>query len=178
MRKQSTPNVSTSLCTDAVMVLASCCCCLTFTIHWRDDAYPNTNSFWRKGEENYRNNKSTQHDEALQGRKSSMGSLIEHENGSGRSSQFFSSEKPHIYINFNILEIGIKWRQTLVTTYISTLVTIKSEKKFDYFFILNGSSFLQPTHTKFCTLLYRYYKHFCKWQMCVNLFWTSFIQTT
>ena len=74
-----------------------CCCCLTFTIHWRDDAYPNTNSFWRKGEENYRNNKSTQHDEALQGRKSSMGSLIEHENGSGRSSQFFSSEKPHIY---------------------------------------------------------------------------------
>ena len=74
-----------------------CCCCLTFTIHWRDDAYPNTNSFWRKGEENYRNNKSTQHDEALQGRKSSMGSLIEHENGSGRSSQFFSSEKPQIY---------------------------------------------------------------------------------
>ena len=123
--------------------LASSCCCLTFTIHWRDDAYPNTNSFWRKGEENYRNNKSTQHDEALQGRKSSMGSLIEHENGSGRSSQFFSSEKPHIYINFNILEIGIKWRQTLVTTYISTLVTIKSEKKFDYFLILNESSFLQ-----------------------------------
>ena len=54
---------------------SSCCCCLTFTIHWRDDAYPNTNSFWRKGEPvgllmlHYRNNKSTQHDEALQGEK-------------------------------------------------------------------------------------------------------------
>ena len=165
MRKQSTPNVSTSLCTDAVMVLASCCCCLTFTIHWRDDAYPNTNSFWRKGEPvgllmlHYRNNKSTQHDEALQGRKSSMGSLIEHENGSGRSSQFFSSEKPHIYINFNILEIGIKWRQTLVTMYLyKYLSNYKIWKKvwlfFDFEWIIILAAREQPTHTKFGTLLY------------------------
>ena len=38
------------------------------------------------------------------------------------------------------------------------LVTIKSEKKFDYFLILNESSFLQlennPPTQLFCTLLY------------------------